>query len=729
MKDRKKSIATLILSIIAIAVMVFLLVVGVGKWHRGKFKNIILGLDLQGGVSITYEAQGDVSADEMKDVLKKMQDRAENFSTESDVYLEGEKRVVVNIPGVDDAEKVLASLGAEGKVEFTDEEGNVLLEGSDVADAKAVSETSQSSSIAETKIKLSFTSSGRTKFTNATAANVNKSISIVYDGEVLSSPNVKEAISSGEAEITGSFSFEEADRIATFIRIGAMPVELKEIRSNVVGAKLGDEAIHTSLLAGVIGLAIILLFMIVMYRILGLAADIALVIYLGLELLLLNGLNITLTLPGVAGIILSIGMAVDANVIIFTRIKEEIALGKDVASSIKLGFEKASSAIIDGNITTLIAAAVLALKGSGTVKGFAYTLAIGIIVSMFTALFVTRNLVEMLYSFGAKNQMLYGLQKDTKTINFVKHRMKYFIISGILIVAGFVGMGINMSKVDGLFSYGLDFKGGTSLVVDFNDDAQLPSNKDVKELFNDKLSVDADVTTANDAKEMVIRSSELSETQRDEASALLKETYDVEEVTYESISATVSNEMRADAVVAVLLATVAMLIYIWVRFKNLSTGLSAVIALVHDVLVVMGVYALTRIEVGNTFIACMLTIVGYSINDTIVVFDRIRENRNRMTGKDTMEDVLNRSISQTITRSIYTSLTTFVMVLVMYILGVDSIKDFTLPMMAGVICGTYSSICVAGMVWYQISGKKVKAATAKKGRYNKPEKNSDGAVV
>lgn len=728
MKEKKKSIATLIITILAMALMVYILFVGVGKWHRGQVKNIILGLDLQGGVSITYEADGDVTSAEMDDVLEKLKDRAENFSTESDVYLEGDRRVVVNIPGADDAQAVLESLGADGSVEFKDEDGNVVLTGSDVSDAKAAQVSENGQSTTECIIQLSLNGTGKTKFAKATTDNLNKVISIYYDDKLISAPKVQSVISNGEAQITGMSSFEEADRIATFIRIGALPVKLNEIRSNVVGAKLGDEAISTSLLAGAIGLAIILIFMLLTYRISGLAADIALLLYVGLELLVLNGLNITLTLPGVAGIILSIGMAVDANVIIFTRIKEEIAAGKDVSSAIKTGFKKASSAIIDGNVTTLIAAAVLALKGSGTVKGFAYTLAIGIIISMFTALFVTRAIINMMYHLGAKNPKLYGKQKNIKTLNFVKNRFKFFIISGVVILIGIGAMVYNKTSIDGLFSYGLDFKGGTSLTVEYADDADMPSNSDIEKLFNDELNVDADVATVSDAKQMVIRSAELSDDQRDLASDLLKDKYSVNEVTYESISGTVSSEMRTDAIYAVALATVAMLIYIWIRFKNFSSGLSAVLALIHDILIVVGVYALTRIEVGNTFIACILTIVGYSINDTIVIFDRIRENRENMLKKDTLEEVVNRSISQTISRSIYTSLTTFVMVFVMYIIGVDSIKDFTLPLMVGVICGTYSSICVAGMLWYLIQGKFAKKTPEKKSTY-KPKKNSDGAVV
>lgn len=728
MKEKKKSIATLIITILAMALMVYILFVGVGKWHRGQVKNIILGLDLQGGVSITYEADGDVTSAEMDDVLEKLKDRAENFSTESDVYLEGDRRVVVNIPGADDAQAVLESLGADGSVEFKDEDGNVVLTGSDVSDAKAAQVSENGQSTTECIIQLSLNGTGKTKFAKATTDNLNKVISIYYDDKLISAPKVQSVISNGEAQITGMSSFEEADRIATFIRIGALPVKLNEIRSNVVGAKLGDEAISTSLLAGAIGLVIILIFMLLIYRISGLAADIALLLYVGLELLVLNGLNITLTLPGVAGIILSIGMAVDANVIIFTRIKEEIAAGKDVSSAIKTGFKKASSAIIDGNVTTLIAAAVLALKGSGTVKGFAYTLAIGIIISMFTALFVTRAIINMMYHLGAKNPKLYGKQKNIKTLNFVKNRFKFLIISGVVILIGIGAMVYNKTTINGLFAYGLDFKGGTSLTVEYADDADMPSNSDIEKLFNDELNVDADVATVSDAKQMVIRSAELSDDQRDLASDLLKDKYSVNEVTYESISGTVSSEMRTDAIYAVALATVAMLIYIWIRFKNFSSGLSAVLALIHDILIVVGVYALTRIEVGNTFIACILTIVGYSINDTIVVFDRIRENRENMLKKDTLEEVVNRSISQTISRSIYTSLTTFVMVFVMYIIGVDSIKDFTLPLMVGVICGTYSSICVAGMLWYLIQGKFAKKTPEKKSTY-KPKKNSDGAVV
>lgn len=727
MSNKKKSLLTLLITVLSIALMSYILAVGVGKWNRGQFKNIILGLDLQGGVSITYEAAGNVTAEEMQDVLEKLKDRAENFSTESDVYLEGEKRVVVDIPGADDAQKVLKSLGADGNVEFKDESGQVLLTGADIESAKATTQTTQQSSIAENVIQLKLNSAGTKKFADATKANLGKTIGIYYDGECISAPTVNDVITSGEAVINGMESFEKADEIATFIRIGALPTELKEIRSNVVGAKLGDEAIKTSLIAAVIGIALILVFMLAMYRVSGLAADIALILYTGMVLLLLNGLNITLTLPGVAGIILSIGMAVDANVIIFTRIKEEIALGKAVDSAIKSGFSKAASAIIDGNVTTLIAAAVLALKGSGTVKGFAYTLAIGIIVSMFTALIVTRSILNMLYNFGLKDAKFYGKQKEIKTINFVKHRFKYIIISSVLIIAGIGMMIFNKTSIDGIFAYGLDFKGGTSMTVQFAEDSELPANDTVAKIFTDNLGVSVDVTPIKEANQIIIKSSELSEEQRDKADSLLKKDVKATEITYESISATVSDEMRSDAITAVILATIAMLIYIWIRFKGFSSGLSSIIALVHDVLIVLGVYALTRIEVGNTFIACMLTIVGYSINNTIVVFDRIRENRAEKTKNETLADVVNKSITQTVSRSIYTSLTTFVMVLVMYIIGVESIKDFTLPLMAGLLAGTFSSVCLAGTVWYMIYskfGKPEKQNT----RYI-PKKNSDGAVV
>ena len=435
-------------------------------------------------------------------------------------------------------------------------------------------------------------------------------------------------------------------------------------------------------------------------------------------LILLAAFEVTLTLPGIAGIILSIGMAVDANVIIFTRIKEEIGLGKTVHSAIKTGFAKALSAIVDGNVTTLIAAAVLYWRGSGTVKGFATTLALGIVLSMFTALFVTKFTLNTLYNLGFQDQKFYGIRKEKKALNFLGKRNICFIISAVMILAGVAGMVMNKSSIGNAFNYSLDFQGGTSTSVTFNEDMSLDriSSEVVPVVESITNSADTQTQKVAGTNEVIIKTRTLSVEERQALDEALVENFGVDEskITAESISGAVSAEMKRDAVMATAIATVFMLLYIWVRFKDIRFAASAVLALVHDVLVVVACYALAKWSVGSTAIACLLTIVGYSINATIVIFDRIRENIKLMGPKASTVDIVNTSITQTFTRSINTSLTTFVMVFVLFIMGVSSIREFALPLMAGIICGTYSSVCLTGAMWYVMTTKKQKKDAVEK---------------
>lgn len=674
---------------------------------------IKLGLDLAGGVSITYQAkEANPSAEDMSDTQYKLQQRVQSYSSEAEVYQEGSNRINIDIPGVSDANKILEELGKPGSLLFLDENMQTVLEGTDVASATPMIYKDQQTGSNNYEVALTFTDEGAQKFAEVTAANVGKRIAIVYDGVVYSNPTVQAAITGGQASITGMTSYEEADRLAATIRIGSLSLELEELRSNVVGAKLGQEAIVTSLKAGAIGFAIVCVFMIVIYLIPGLAASIALCLYVALMLILLAAFEVTLTLPGIAGIILSIGMAVDANVIIFTRIKEEIGLGKTVKSAIKTGFAKALSAIIDGNVTTLIAAAVLYWRGSGTVKGFATTLAIGIVLSMFTALFVTKFALNTLYELGFADKKFYGVRKEKTPVNFLGKKAICFAISAVLICAGFVGMGINKGSIGGAFNYGLDFQGGTSTNVTFNEDMSLEriSNEVVPVVEEITGSADTQTQKVAGTTEVIIKTRTLNVEERQALDAALVEHFGVDEtkIVAESISGAVSAEMKRDAVMATAIATVFMLLYIWVRFKDIRFAASAVIALIHDVLVVIACYALAKWSVGSTAIACLLTIVGYSINATIVIFDRIRENLKLQGPKADLAGIVNLSITQTFTRSINTSLTTFVMVLVLFIMGVSSIREFALPLMAGIICGTYSSVCLTGALWYVMSMKKKK---------------------
>lgn len=671
-------------------------------------KQIKLGLDLAGGVSITYQAKDEhPKLEDMKDTVYKLHQRVTQYSTEAEVYLEGDRRINIDIPGVSNADAILEELGKPGSLVFQGPDGKTILTGDQVASAKAV--IGEENGQKKYYVALTFTDEASKIFADVTAANVGKQISIVYDGKVVSSPVVREAITGGQCSIDGMKDNTEAENLASTIRIGSLSVELEELRSNVVGAKLGQEAIATSLKAGAIGFGILTVFMIALYLLPGVAAILALILYVDLTVCLIAAFEITLTLPGIAGVILAVGMAVDANVIIFTRIKEEIGLGHSTKQAINEGFQKALSAIVDGNVTTIIAAVVLYLRGSGTVKGFASTLALGIILSMITALFVTRFIMNCFYSIGFEGEKLYGKKVEKKPIQFLQKRKIFFVISAIMIVIGIVGMGMNKSKIGDIFNYGLDFKGGTSTNVTFNEDMSLEDISSKVVPVVESVTKDASTQTqkVQGTNQVIIKTRTLSKDEREQLNQSLVSKFGVDEskITAESISGAVSAEMRMDAIWATIIATVLMLFYIWFRFRDIRFAASSVFALIHDVLVLIACYAVFRWSVGSTFIACILTIVGYSINATIVIFDRIRENMKQLPKKTSKEDILNISITQTLTRSINTSLTTFIMVFVLYILGVSSIREFALPIMVGVVCGTYSSVCLASAFWYILSGK------------------------
>lgn len=701
-----------------IGLLILLIAVGLfGFLGYDTMDDIKLGLDLAGGVSITYQAvEEEPGQEEMSDTIYKLQQRVQNYSTEAEVYQEGNNRINIDIPGVSDANAILEELGKPGSLIFADENGQVLLTGDQVASAKA-GVIDQGGGAKGYIVSLTFTEEGSKAFADATAANVGKRIAIIYDGQIYSNPVVREAISGGQCQIDGMADYEEANDLAATIRIGSLSLELEELRSNVVGAKLGQEAISTSLKAGAVGFVIVVVFMIAAYLIPGVAASIALALYVGLIVILLSAFEVTLTLPGIAGIILSVGMAVDANVIIFTRIKEELGVGKTVHSAIKTGFNKALSAIVDGNITTLIAAAVLYFRGSGTVKGFATTLAIGIVLSMFTALFVTRGALMALYHLGFDQAKFYGIKKDGRVWNFLGKKKLCFLISIVMVVAGWAAMGLNRTQTGKALNYGMDFTGGTSTNVTFNEDLSLEDISSKVVPVVSKITGDADVQTQKVAgtNEVIIKTKTLNVDQRQALEDAMVENFGVEaeKITAESISGAVSAEMKQDALWAVIVATILMLLYIWFRFKNIKFAASAILALVHDVLVVLTFYAVAKWSVGSTFIACMLTIVGYSINATIVIFDRIRENLAAGRNKETLEELVNKSITQTVTRSINTSLTTFIMVFVLYLMGVSAIREFALPLMVGIVCGTYSSVCVTGALWYVMTTRKKKAAADK----------------
>ncbi len=747
--SKSKSILAIVLIVLCTAFFGYMDYAGLGENKAGSASEIKLGLDLAGGVSITYQAVGDEepSSQDMDDTVYKLQQRVENYSTEAQVYKEGSDRITIEIPGVYDANSILQELGrpgtlyfirqyaSDGSLNYTtgvkedgttgyvlnhslDEinaDGKIVLVGTDVADAQAGGIKDSMGNV-EIVVSLSFTPEGSEKFAQATkeAYANGETIAIYYDGDFVSVPKVSGEITQGSAQISPMEDFETAEKIASTIRIGGLSVELEELRSNVVGAQLGQEAISTSLLAGLVGFAVVVVFMIAVYYVLGLTSAIALSLYGVLEILLINGFGITLTLPGIAGIILSIGMAVDANVIIFARLREELRTGKTVDSAIKVAYSKALSAILDGNITTLIAAAVLWIMGSGSIKGFAQTLALGICLSMFTAIFITKLLLRALVGLGITNPKFYGVAKEPKRIDFIGKRVPFFGVSLAVIAAGIVMLILNgnFAGRGHSLNFSLDFLGGTQTTVSFDKDYSLDELNtlmvsDIERILNDNT---VSVTKVQGNNQVIFKTKTLSAEERENMAVYFETTYNVdkESIQAESISSTISKESQRQTIIAVVVACVCMLIYIWFRFKDIRFGASSVLALTHDVLVTLAFYAFAYVSVGSTFVACMLTIVGYSINATIVIFDRIRENLKEVSGKYDLKDIVNDSISATLSRSIFTSLTTFIMVVALYIFGVSSVKDFALPLMVGILCGTYSSICLAGAMWYVFRTKLVK---------------------
>ncbi|MCR5676275.1 MAG: protein translocase subunit SecD [Lachnospiraceae bacterium] len=753
---KSRAVIGLIVTVLLLAGMGYTAIFGLGSDQSGSLSSIDLGLDLAGGVSITYEVGGGETPDaaDMADTIYKLQQRVDQYSTEAQVYQEGLNRINIEIPGVTDANAILEDLGQPGNLYFiaqTDKDGNenysfgmvpvgesysynyvlnktieelqaegsIVLSGEDVSNAQAGYQNSGTAGNQEPVVELEFTPEGTKAFADATtkAYAAGESIGIYYDGQFISVPTVQTAITDGRAVITGHSDYQEAENLAALIRIGGLKLALTELRSNVVGAQLGSNAIQSGLIAAAVGFVLIVIFLLVVYRILGLAASIALAFYVELMIILLDAFEITLTLPGIAGIILTIGMAVDANVIVFSRIREEIAKGKVVGEAMKMGYQKALSAILDGNITTIIAAVVLMIGGSGTIKGFAQTLVLGIIVSMFTALLVTRAVSAVFYGLGVRSEKFYGKAKTPKTFDFVGKRKLFYLISVGIVAVGLIVMIVNGSRGAGALNWSLDFVGGTSTSVTFNEQWET-ADLDAQVVPKIKTATGVDsvqVQTVSGTNQVIFKTASLDLKSREALASMLESDYGVasDNIAAETISSTISGEMLRAAIISVIVALVLMLIYIAIRFHNFTFGTAAIVALAHDAMMVVVCYALSRISAGGTFIACILTIIGYSINDTIVTFDRIRENLTAGVRNSDVAGIVNRSVAQTISRSLFTSLTTFFMVLCLVIFGVADIKLFAIPLMVGVIAGTYSSIFIASPLWTDL--RTMRANRQKKG--------------
>ena len=701
-----------ILVIIALVFGWFVTLFGIGGVDSVK-DALKYGLDINGGVYVVMEAQTDATGEELAELMDQtravLDNRVNQMGVaESSVTIEGDKRLRVEIPGVDNAEDAIAAIGRTAKLNFILADGTIVVDGSNVKDAQIATDGSNY------KILLEFDSEGAGLFEEGTRKALSgevtsvidgvtpNQIAIVLDNEIITHPNVQNVISGGNCEITGGYSKEEASTTAALIRGGALPVELIEIQSSVQTATIGADALDKSIVAGAIGLAIVFVLMLVFYGMLGLVADIALLLYVVLFLWSMVGMGVVLTLPGIAALILSIGMAVDANVIIFARIKEEIAAGKSIRVAVDAGFKNALTTVLDAQITTLIAAVVLFEVGTTSVKGFALTLMIGIVFSIFTAVVITQLFISLLASSKkfAKNKY-FGVNEDgspkqllNKTFSFIKHRKVYYIVSVSIIVIGLLFMMI------GGMNYGIDFTGGTNIQVEMGKQVDIA---DVEDALKD-YDLDPTIIYAGEGNTQIVIKTikSLENAERADVIETLGTEFGVTQddvLASEQFGPSVGDELKANAVKAVIIAAIGMLIYIIFRFKSWKYGLSAVVGVAHDVLMVIAFYAIFGFTVNNPFIAAILTLVGYSINDTIVIFDRIRENK-RIYNKDNNETNIDRSLNQTLNRTIMTSMTTLVVMIPLCIMVSSSIREFIIPLMVGVIVGCLSSIFVCSPIYY-----------------------------
>lgn len=716
-----------VLSIIFICLLAFGIYAsafGVGPVKNLK-DSLKYGLDINGGVYVVMEADTDLKGTELKTTMEQTRNVLERRVdamgvANATVTVEGDKRIRVEMPGVDDAKSAINRIGETAQLRFTTADNTQYLTGEHIKDATADTDTENGGY----KIVLTFTKEGQKKFAEATERASSgqvtptvqdeegnsvdaTSVVIWLDENILTAPTCDETINSESCEITnrgGGMSRENATEEAALIRGGALPVSLKEVESSVQAASIGENALDKSIVAGAIGLGLVFLIMFLMYNVLGLFADIALALYVMIVLWGMVGLNAVLTLPGIAGLILGIGMAVDANVIIFSRIKEEIGMGRSIRVAVDEGFRHALVTVLDSQITTFIATVVLYQLGSTTVKGFAITLMISILVSIFTAVFVTQCFVGVLADSGAAKNIFFGCKADGSPIKILKkefdiigNRKIFYIISGALICCGILFFFIRG------FNYGIDFTGGTMMQIDMG---QKVSQQDVHKSIAEFGLKESIVFSGENNESVVIKTTKaLDASDRDKVTSKIIKDFKLKDDAVkasEQFGATIGSEIRSNAIKSILIAALFMLLYIIIRFRSWKYGVSAIAGIGHDVLVLLSMYTIFHFTVNNPFVAVVLTIVGYSINDTIVIFDRVRENRHLMRGKP-LAEILNTSINQTLDRSILTSVTTFVAIVPFLVMVSSSLSGFVIPLMIGVICGTYSSVFLCTPLYYEFN--------------------------
>ncbi|HWP79212.1 MAG TPA: protein translocase subunit SecD [Candidatus Acidoferrum sp.] len=715
MKKSKLYLAVVLILIAAMAYACFQGVSGLGIPAVTDTKNgIRLGLDLVGGSYMTYEVRDSQSiepqelANGMATVVQLLQGRLDSLGyPEATLSKVGADRVTIEIPSVGDPAQAEAKLGSTAELSLIDSDGVTILSGADILSATPQYGKTSQNGADEYFVRVSLTDAGQKAFYEATARMSTQAkidaqqnyILIVLDGEVQSSPSVNSAINSDEFIIEGHFTEESVKWLSHVISAGRLPFALDLIDSSSIGPTLGEQSLNTGLFAGAVGLGLVMLYMLVFYRLPGLVADIALVFYMLLVGLTLSVMHINLSLPGIAGIILSIGMAVDANVVIFERIKEELRFGKTVRSAVKAGFTRATTAIIDSNVTTIIAGLVLKFLGSGLIVSFANTLLIGVVASMFTAIVVSHILLNGFVEFGATKLSLFGVKPEEKPLTepkfgFVAKRTVFLTCAIVVLAVGMASLFYQGFALD------VDFTGGTKLTLDTGEALDREKMDEIAFVVEEAVGSRPSVQKSGDGTVAILKMRELTAEDRTALFEALESSLGItadDRQSVQNISATVGDELTRKAMISVAITTLLMLIYIAVRFE-LRSGFVAVLMLMHDVLVLLTVYTLFQIPINTSVIAAILTIVGYSINATIVIFDRIRENK-KLYAKQPFESIVDLSVSQTMMRSIGTTITTLLTVVALYVLGVTSVRAFAFPLIIGITAGFYSSVMLAGPVW------------------------------
>jgi SecD/SecF fusion protein len=689
--------------------------------QKGK---INLGLDLQGGMHVVLKV--DISKlplegrkDAVERAMEIIRNRIDQFGVgEMAIQRQGKDNIIVQLPGVTDRERALDIIGKTAHLEFKLVSDNVedlksaidnkpvegyelkyseserggrepLLVASQASltgDLLVNAKTEFSSrGFGEPYVSLSLNSKGAEIFANVTATNVGKRLAIVLDGNVVSAPVIREAIPSGQAQISGNFSVNDANDLAVILRAGALPAPVIVEEERTVGPLLGADSIKSGLKATLMGAFLVFAFMALYYRLAGMIAIVTLTLNLLIILACLAIFKGTLTLPGIAGLILTIGMSVDANVLIYERIREELKLGKSLRAAIPAGFHRAFTAIMDSNLTTIVAAALIFKFGSGPIRGFAVTLTIGLLANLFTAVWCTRVIFELLCEqFDLAKLRFMQIIPETK-IDFIGKRKICYAVSAVLIV---IGMGIFLMR--GEKNYSVDFSGGTLQQYIFNSPVKAD---EIRGALKSIGLGGASIQQYGNPREVIIRTSEDASRK---ISALFRDRMKdnpFEVLRVETVGPAVGKNLRQNAVISLLLGLAGILVYVMFRF-NMKYAVAAVVALFHDVIIAVGALAITQRQFDLTIVAALLTIAGYSVNDTIVIFDRIRENL-RLVKKGSFAEVVNLSLNQTLSRTILTTGVTMLVVIALLLFGGEVLNGFAFCLCVGFVSGVYSTVYIA----------------------------------